>query len=371
MKIAIEAQRIFRRNKHGMDFVALETIRHLQLTDKKNEYYIYVKPGPDRCLLSSANFYIIELRCPSYFLWEQIALPFAISKLKPDVLHCTGNTAPLLGKTPLMVTLHDIIFLETKTASGGSLYQQLGRIYRRLVVPRIISKCNKIITVSDYEKAKIQTRFPRKKEAITRIYNGLGEAFNPEKANPEIIHKYIPIQSYLFFLGNTDPKKNTPNVLKAYEKYLKKSKQKRPLLIADLKEEWIDTILNQEQIQHIKPYLVFPGYINHADLPAIYAGAFVFLYPSLRESFGLPLLEAMSCGTPVITSITSALPEIAGEEGLLVDPSNIGEITEQLILLETQPEYYKKQVNYGLNRSRKFSWHKTAEELLKIYQTFK
>lgn len=371
MRIAIEAQRLFRRHKHGMDFVALEVIRHLQQTDKENEYYIYVKPGPDRCLLPSFNFHIIELSCPTYFLWEQIALPFAVSKLKPDVLHCTNNTAPIWGKTPFILTLHDIIFLEKKTASGGSLYQRIGRIYRRLIVPQVIARCVKIITVSDYEKERIQARFPQKKGAIIRIYNGLGEEFNPNKAEPEIIRKYIPTESYLFFLGNTDPKKNTPNVLKAYAEYLKRSKHKRPLLIADLKEEYIDTILNQEQIQQIKPHLFFPGYINHADLPALYAGAFAFLYPSLRESFGLPLLEAMACGTPVITSATSALPEIAGEEALLIDPYNIEEVAEQLILLETQPEYYQKQVTYGLLRSHKFSWYTTVEELLAIYQTFK
>lgn len=371
MKIAIEAQRIFRKNKHGMDFVALESIRHLQKIDKENEYFIFVKPGPDHCLKGSANFHIIELEGPTYFFWEQIALPLAIRKLKPDLLHCTSNTAPLWGKTPLIITLHDIIFLEKKSGSTSSLYQKLGRLYRRLVVPRVISTSKKIITVSDYEKVNIQNKFPYRQEDIIRVYNGLSAVFKPNNVNPELIQKYIPHKDYIFFLGNTDPKKNTSKVLKAYAIYLERSKHKKPLLIADLSEERINNILKQEQIQSIKPYLFNPGYITNADLPSLYAGAFAFLYPSLRESFGLPLLEAMACGTPVISSNTSAIPEIAGENALLVNPYNEEEIASQLIRLETEPDLYNEQRTYGLQRSSQFSWAKTAEELLSIYLTFK
>ena len=110
MKIAIEAQRIFRPNKHGMDFVALETIRELQKMDHENEYFIFVSPGEDRCLESSENMHIIELKCPTYPLWEQMALPRAVKRIKPDLLHCTSNTAPLHCPVPLVLTLHDIIY---------------------------------------------------------------------------------------------------------------------------------------------------------------------------------------------------------------------------------------------------------------------
>ena len=109
MKIAIEAQRIFRPNKHGMDFVALETIRELQKMDHENEYFIFVSPGEDKCLESSDNVHIIELKCPTYPLWEQVALPRAVKSIKPDLLHCTSNTAPLHCPVPLVLTLHDII----------------------------------------------------------------------------------------------------------------------------------------------------------------------------------------------------------------------------------------------------------------------
>lgn len=369
MKIAIEAQRIFRKNKHGMDFVALECIRYLQQIDKENEYYIFVKPGTDHCLQSFGNCHVIELHCPTYFLWEQIALPWAIKKIKPDLLHCTSNTAPLFGKTPLLVTLHDIIFLEKKSGVNHSLYQEMGRIYRKWIVPRIIPKCKRIITVSDYEKKRIQDQFPNKKENIIRIHNGLSSLFSPERKDKSIINKYISTDSYLFFLGNTDPKKNTRGVLRAYARYLQQSQHKKPLLIADLSESQIHALLEQENIPEIKPYLYPSGYISNMDLPALYAGAFAFLYPSLRESFGLPLLESMACGTPVVTSSTSAIPEIAGEGAILIEPTDIEKLATELLRLESDSSYYQQQVDYGLKRAALFSWEKTAKELLYLYQT--
>lgn len=371
MRIAIEAQRIFRKDKHGMDFVALETIRALQQLDRTNEYFIIFKPGVDHCLLESTNFHLIELACPTYFLWEQVALPFCLSRIKPDLVHCTSNTAPVYSPFPLFLTLHDIIFLEEKKGGNQSLYQRLGRIYRRWIVPRVIPQCKLIITVSDYERRNIRQKLSLDPNVVTTIYNGLSAAFHPSRKNRDIVMKYIPEETYLFFLGNTDPKKNTINTLKAYSIYLKKSQKKRPLLIADLKETAIDTILSNEGLSHIKSSLYFPGYIPNSDLPYIYTGAFAFLYPSLRESFGLPLLEAMACGIPVITSNTSAIPEIAGEGAMLTDPTNPEMIAQMIVDLENKTDLYNKQVEYGLDRSKNYSWERTAKHLLTYYLTQK
>lgn len=368
MKIAIEAQRIFRPNKHGMDFVALETIRELQKIDHENEYFIFVSPGPDHCLNDSDNMHIVELRCPSYPLWEQVALPRAVARVRPDLLHCTSNTAPVKCPVPLVLTLHDIIFLEKRQSSSRSLYQEMGWHYRRLVVPRILSECRKIITVSNFECNRIREALNLPKDRLTAVYNGYSPHFRQMPPAPEIVHKYIPSDDYLFFLGNTDPKKNTPRVLKAYGLYLRQSKHKRPLLIADLKEEAIDGILSAEGIKEVKPYLSFPGYIPNADLAALYNGAFAFLYPSLRESFGIPMLESMACGTPVIAGNTSAMPEIAGEGALLADPLDENDIARKILLLEEDDTFYQQQVDYGLERVKLFSWRKSAEALLKIYK---
>lgn len=367
MRIGIEAQRIFRKNKHGMDYVVLQEIKEIQKMDAKNEYFVFVAPGEDRCLEDSKNVHIIEIGGNFYPLWEQFTLPKAIKELNLDMLHCTSNTAPIRCKIPLILTLHDIIFLEPRDKSNKSLYQNLGWFYRRLVVPRILRKCQYIITVSNFEKNNIISKLNIPQERIRMIYNGYNEWFKPTQDTDQVYKKYIKDLGYFFFLGNTDPKKNTERTLIAYSMYLEKSDVKRKLLMADLDKGYLDDIIERNHIENIRDYIVMPGYIVNSDLPYIYNNAFAFLYTSLRESFGIPLLEAMACGTPVITSNTSSMPEIGGTDAILVNPESPEEIAEKMLLLEKDDQYYRKQEEYGIIRAKLFSWRLTAESLLNVY----
>lgn len=368
MIVGIEAQRIFRKNKHGMDYVVLQEIKELQQIDTENEYYVFVKPGEDRCVESTKNVHIIELKCPSYPLWEQWALPRAAKKYGVEILHCTSNTAPIWCNIPLVLTLHDIIFLEPRDKQNHSLYQNMGWLYRRLDVPRILNKCRRIITVSNFEMENIISKLGIPRERMAMIYNGYNNWFKPIEDTSHVTQKYIADEGYFFFLGNTDPKKNTERTLVAYSKYLQQSDVKRKLLMADLDSEYLNGIIQRNHIENIREHILMPGYIVNSDLPYIYNGAFAFLYTSLRESFGIPLLEAMACGTPVITSNTSSMPEIAGHDAILANPESSDEIAEMMLQLERNEDLYKKQKALGLERSKFFSWRKTTEDLLKLYQ---
>ena len=368
MRIGIEAQRIFRNNKHGMDYVVLEEIKELQKSDNRNDYFVFVAPGEDHCLHDSKNVHIIEIGSNFYPLWEQFSLPRAVNQLNLDMLHCTSNTAPILCKIPMILTLHDIIFLEPRDKSNKSLYQNMGWLYRRFVVPRILKKCKRIITVSEFEYNNIISKLHIPEEKMVMIYNGYNEWFKPVEDIELIYQQYIEEPGYFFFLGNTDPKKNTERTLIAYSHYLEKSNVKRKLLMADLDRSFLDDIIEKNHIENIKDYMVIPGYIKNADLPYVYNNAFAFLYTSLRESFGIPLLEAMACGTPVITSNTSSMPEIGGSEALMVNPQNADEITEKMLLLEEDNIIYQKQKEIGIRRAQQFSWKYTAEQLLTVYE---
>ncbi|WP_294746794.1 glycosyltransferase family 1 protein [uncultured Prevotella sp.] len=371
MKIGIEAQRIFRKNKHGMDYVVLQEILQLQQIDHQNEYYVFVKPGPDRCVEDSSRVHIIEINTPSYPLWEQFALPRAAKQVGVDILHCTSNTAPIFCDIPLVLTLHDIIFLEPRDKQNRSLYQNMGWLYRRLVVPRILNKCERIITVSEFERNNIIKKLDIPERRIKMIYNGYNEWFRPLSDDQEVYKKYMPEKGFLFFLGNTDPKKNTERTLVAYSKYLERSEVKRPLLMADLDQEYLNGIISRNHIENIREKIFMPGYIQNKDLPYIYNSAFAFLYTSLRESFGIPLLEAMACGTPVVTSNTSSMPEIGGINAILVNPERADEIADMLIKLEQDATFYQQQKEWGLARATLFSWKFTAEQLLELYQEVK
>ncbi len=369
MRIGIEAQRIFRKNKHGMDYVVLQEIRELQKIDTRNEYFVFVAPGDDRCLEDTQNVHILEIGGDFYPLWEQVTLLKAANELNLDILHCTSNTAPIRCKIPLILTLHDIIFLEPRDKANKSFYQNMGWFYRRLVVPRILKKCKRIITVSNFEKNNIMSKLDLPQGKIAMIYNGYNEWFKPLDDTEQIYKKYIDSSGYFFFLGNTDPKKNTERTLVAYSKYLEKSEVKRRLLMADLDKSFLSSIIERNHIENILSQIVMPGYIVNKDLPYIYNNAFAFLYTSLRESFGIPLLEAMACGTPVITSNTSSMPEIGGPEAILINPEDPDEIAEKMLQLEKDEALYQRQKKIGPIRAKCFSWQQTAEHLLDLYES--
>lgn len=368
MRIGIEAQRIFRKNKHGMDYVVLQEIIELQKMDHRNEYYIFVAPGPDRCLEDTSNVHIIEIEGNFYPTWEQLSLPKVASEVGVELLHCTSNTAPIRCNIPLILTLHDIIFLEPRDKQNKSLYQNLGWFYRRMVVPRILKKCRRIITVSEFEQNNIISKLGLPRKQVAMIYNGYNNWFRPMEDTDCVFAKYMAERGYLFFLGNTDPKKNTERTLIAYSKYLERSSVKRKLLMADLDRHYLNDIIERNHIENILSHIEMPGYIVNTDLPYVYSAAFAFLYTSLRESFGIPLLESMACGTPVVTSNTSSMPEIAGPDAILVNPESADEICEQLLKLENDKTFYQQQVEMGLQRAKLFSWKYTADQLLSLYE---
>ena len=179
MKIGIEAQRIFRSKKHGMDIVALNTIKALQLIDKTNEYYILTNEQDDTdCLQETANFKIVRSPGYMYPIWEQIVLPKLVTKYKIDVLHCTSNTAPLNINIPLVITLHDIIYLENNPLKlKGTLYQKWGNFYRSYLVPMVLKTASKIITVSNFEKNRITDFLHINESKVDSVYNGVSENF--------------------------------------------------------------------------------------------------------------------------------------------------------------------------------------------------
>lgn len=377
MRIAIEGQRLFRKKKHGMDIMALELIRNLQKLDYENEYAIFIKPDEDdSVLIETPNFKIVKLDGGTYPLWEQFSLPKAALKAGCQILHCTSNTAPVCSSIPLVVTLHDIIFMESSYAgilSGSATpYQKFGNVYRKMVVPRIINKSRIIITVSNSEKNRIDNFFRLNGDPRLRVvYNGVSEHFKPvsdEKELQRIKEKYHLPDNYFFFLGNTDPKKNTKGTIKAFSDFIKKTSGNYSLVMVDYCRQDLKKLLTEIGDEALIDRIVLPDYVVNTELPAIYCQSKIFLYTSLRESFGIPMLEAMACNVPVITSNTSSMPEVSGEAALLVDPYRPEEITNAMIRLTDDNALRADLIGKGVIRSAKFSWKSTAENVLDIYR---
>ena len=376
MKIGIEGQRLFRTEKHGMDIVALELIRNLQKIDHENEYYIFVKKDDDvSALKETPNFKIVTLDGGSYPVWEQIVLPKAAKKYGCQILHCTSNTAPLYCDIPIVTTLHDIIYLESSYLNilmgSATNYQKFGNIYRKLIVPSVVKKSEQIITVSNFEKNRIATFFSIKSDKrLTAVYNGVSDHFKPVydiKELKRVKVKYKLPDKYFFFLGNTDPKKNTKGTLEAFSGFLKQTKSDYKLVMLDYDRIELEKILVEIGDKQLINEIVLTGYVNNTDLPAIYSQCSIFLYPSLRESFGIPMLEAMACGVPVITSNTSSMPEVAGNAAHIVNPFDSEEIIIGMIKILSEKDYSEDLCKKGINRSQLFSWKNMAEQVLEIY----
>ena len=376
MRIGIEGQRLFRKKKHGMDMVALELIKNLQVIDKQNEYIIFVKPDEDdTCIPEAPNFKIVELSSKfGYPGWEQIELPKAAYREGCDVLHCTSNTGPIFCKVPLVTTLHDIIYLESISIfkKAGTWYQKLGNMYRRYFVPPVIKKSKKVITVSNYEKNRINKYFGFNDNRLTAIYNGVGDHFKKvtdDKILSEVKTEFSLPDNFFFFLGNTDPKKNTVGVLRAFAEFNSVYPNKYHLVMLDYDESELMRILQSIGTPELRQLIHLAGYVPNIKLPALISQSSIFLYPSLRESFGIPILEGMACGVPVITSNTSSMPEVAGENAaLIIDPFNPKEIARAMQNLVEDEMLAKVLTERGIERAKDFSWKEMAKNVLTLYE---
>ncbi|MBN2236755.1 MAG: glycosyltransferase family 4 protein [Bacteroidales bacterium] len=373
MRIGIEGQRLFRLEKHGMDIVAIELIKHLQQIDVENQYFIFVKDGTDDDWYTpSRNFHLIRTKKAPYHIWEQLILPREVMRYKIDILHCTSNTAPLWITTPLILTLHDIIYLENFrfVSYQSTAYQLVGNFYRRWVVPSILKKTAKIITVSNSEKEIILNRYPHLNYKLFVIYNSMADDFlEIDKSRyPIIKRRYQLPNEYIFSLGNTSPKKNFPNVLRAYVIYHQSTPNPLPLILADEPPGDIFKLMSVHIPDVVAKDIRFIGYVKNTDMPLLYAFSKLFIYASLRESFGIPILEGMAAGTPVITSNTSSMPEIARDAASLVDPEKPEEIAAAIHRILKNQIYANKLIIAGKSRIEHFAWIISAAKVLELYK---
>ncbi|WP_092167860.1 glycosyltransferase family 4 protein [Cyclobacterium xiamenense] len=371
MRIGIEAQRIFRKKRHGMDMVALALIRNLQEMDRENQYFIFVNEMEDTSpLRPTENFTIVPLPSSPYPIWEQYHLAKAVRSYRLDLLHCTSNTAPVNCRVPLLITLHDIIYLEKINLKEGTLYQRFGNLYRRWNVPAVVKKAVAIFTVSAFEQERITRHFHMDSSRVQVVYNGVAGHFRKESVERQkaVREKYTLPNTFILFLGNTDPKKNLRGVLKALALLESRKVPFPDLVMPDIGKEILESMLAEIGAPQLLNTIHLTGYIPNEDLPAIYSQAVLFLYPSLRESFGLPILEAMACGCPVVTSNTSSMPEVAGDAALLIDPTAPLSLSEGIEHLLAHPDARSKLIEKGYLRPPLFDYKKGAVITLDCYK---
>jgi glycosyltransferase involved in cell wall biosynthesis len=369
MKIGIVAFHLFRTNKHGMDIAALELIKALAAQRLPHRFYIFTIHGPDNRILDGIpGIKVIEMPRVPYPVAEQVILPFLAHYHGIDLLHCTSNTGPLLCGIPIVTTLHDVIFLEYSLSRYRSRYHKMANLYRKLVVPRAVKNSKKVITVSGTEVHAICQHMPDAMHKVEVIPNAIASHFYAGPSE-DIPPDFVLPRRYIFFHGNTDPKKNMDGVLQAFAQLVLSSKADYQLLLSETEDKTLLKILQRLNLLHIRSYIVAAGYIPNYKLPAIYRNALVFLYPGIRESFGLPLIEAMACGVAVITGDKSALPETAGNAALYVDSQKPNQLADAIEFLVRNKEERASLITKGYTRVKLFSHQQTAIATLKIYES--
>lgn len=366
MKIGIDVSCLSKR-KTGIGYYTYYLIRGLSKIDKGNKYYLF-SSKKFTLKLTGDNFTINFSSFPGYLhaFWEQFWLPFEAFKYKVQLLHSPNYSIPLLFSGPTIITIHDLsvcLFAQT--------HPWLRRLKHNLLLSPLIKRASKIITVSENSKKDVKKLFGIPEEKIAVIYHGVSSDFHPisdQNYLESIRRKYNLPHYFILYVGTLEPRKNIPTLLKAFSLLRNKKNVKHKLVIVGKKGWQYKEIFDALEKLNLKNDVVFTGYLPEEDLPAIYNLADLFTYPSLYEGFGLPPLEAMACGCPVITSNTSSLPEVTGNAALLVNPHSRREIYEGMDAILSNHKLRNRFIEDGIEQSRKFSWEETARRTLKVYE---
>lgn len=285
--------------------------------------------------------------------WEQIELPRLCKSERLDWLLCPYNTGPLrsLGTTRAIAVIHDLIFLQPWSVlpASRSPYQVLGRVYRRQVVPAFVSRASRIITVSNFSKGEIVERFGFAEDDIRVIPNTIPDSWFEE---PVPLDERQPV---IFTVAGEQPSKNVRRLIEAFARSRLWADHSARLIIAGISSAQQKQFADQARALDIGTHVMLLGYVTDAELRRHYRHARAFVFASLFEGFGIPLLEAMASGTPIACSSTTSMPEVIGPHGLLFDPYDVGQMAERLRELWEHDEVRARQVQGALGRARSFS----------------
>ena len=287
----------------------------------------------------------------------------AAARQRVDGLH-VQYWAPLGYHGPLVLTVHDLAFLHLPDTFPAPL-----RLALRVLVPRSIAKASRVITTSEFSHDDIVTSYGVRPEKVAVIPLGAGASFRPlESAQTEsVLARYGLRPGFLFSLGRLNRRKNLEGILLAYRRLRTLDVSDAPLVIGGKRDYGWEEAFRRVRLSEDASSVRWTGLIPDEDLPAFYNAAACFVYPSRFEGFGLPVLEAMACGTPVVTSNHGALAELVGDAAMVVDPGNVEALAEAMTRVLTDATLAADLGRRGLERSRQYSWAETARRTLAIY----
>ena len=367
MLIGIDASRAVTQERTGTGNYSLQLIRHLLALESGHRYRLYFNRPPTVELFPMAAD--LEQRVmPFPRLWTHVRLSWEMARQPPDVLFVPAHVLPLVHPRSSVVTVHDLGYRHYPAA-----HPLLDRLYLDLSTRYNARAARRVIAVSQATQDDLVQHYGIEPDKITVVYSGWDERMQPvedEGTIEGVKARYHIRGEYVLYVGTLQPRKNLGRLLEAVALLRKEARRgEAPSLIIAGRKGWLyDPVFQQVERLGLEGEVVFPGYVPQEDLPALLSGARLFVFPSLYEGFGLPVLEAMACGTPVVCSNVSSLPEVAGDAALLVDPLDVEGMAEAMNRLLQDEGLRAELVERGYRQVRRFSWERCARATLAVLE---
>ncbi len=367
MKIGIDA-RLVHYQRAGIGQYTLRLAKARAAMNQKDSFVIPQSRKDRAALVEGRAVRRHSLWTPPHHRFEQWLLPLELSSLALDLLHCPDFIPPFHRACRAVITVHDLAFLRFP----GLLTEESQRYYGQIT--RAVQSAEHTIAVSESTKSDLVSLAGADERKITVVYEAAGPDFRPADAATvaTVKQRYGIDGDYILFVSTIEPRKNIPFLLQAYARMRDSwpKSQTLPRLVLAGRKGWlyenIFTVLDELRLGDT---VICTGGVATEDLPALYSGALLFVLPSLYEGFGLPVLEAMSCGTPVVTSSTSSLPEVAGDAAILVDPQDLLGLAAAMQRLSQDEDLRRQMSERGKLQAGRFSWERAAHETMAVYKS--
>jgi glycosyltransferase involved in cell wall biosynthesis len=364
MRIAIDARKL---HDFGIGTYIRNILQGLARIDGQTEYVVLCGPTDIEMVAAlGPNFRAVAETARPYSLGEQVHIPISLARERAHLVHEPHYVLPVATRCRSVVTIHDCIHLMFPQYLPG----RLAHVYARLLMWSASKKADRILTVSEASKRDILHFFQVPPEKVTVIYNAIDERFlgEPDHQRMELVRQRFQLDHpFVLYVGNIRPHKNLERLMEAFARVRATGLDDLRLVIIGDELSRYPPLRQSVHRHHLEKFVRFFGFQPYDTLAAFYRLARVFAFPSLYEGFGLPPLEAMACGTPVVTSNVSSLPEVAGGAALLVDPRDVSSIAAGLHRAVTDSSLRAELVAKGLARAREFSWSESVAAIRQIY----
>ncbi|MEO8087800.1 MAG: glycosyltransferase family 1 protein [Bacteroidota bacterium] len=362
MKIAVVTRMLRKDKLEGFGVFTHEILSRLVKEHPEHEFLFLFDRKYDHQFIYTEKVKPFILLPPAshprlLVFWYQYRLRWFLEKHKPDLLISPDGGIPLETKTKTLAVIHDLNFEHFPEDMPDGVLHYYQYYYRRIAY-----QATRLITVSEFSKEDIQVKYKVSPDKIDVIYNGVGNQFARLGEN-EIAatrKKYAESLPYFLFVGSIHQRKNLPNMMKAFTEFRKSNSPEMKFVIAGAKRWWNDDMENAYEKSAFKKDILFIGRVNDNELPKLIGSAHALLFASRFEGFGIPIIEAMQCGVPVITSNTSSMPEVAGDAGVLVNPDSIDSICDAMKKMCADEKLRTTCVERGIVRAKAFSWDQSA-----------